>query len=360
MAPQRPGSTSGDEAHGSAVARWAGAVEEWLLSHGVAATVLVTAFVLIEQWWSFGRRGLPYDWPSASAGIALVLTLPIGLRVAAESHDVIERLARRHVLEGPSAELLRELDEDGRRWSTALGWVGGLGLPVLLVAVWGSAARELIVVLAAVGGLLAGRVIGALVATSRLGRVIEDGPWRIGLQPGHVDGAAGLRPVGDHFFRQAMVLAVPALWLAVRLSLPVFPLEQWRSVYVGLLVLVVALEVVAFVAPMTAFHRIMRHEKRELLLRADGSSAELDRLEQLLQGDLADEERDALADRVSRIRENYDRVERLPTWPVATEVRRRFTVRNVLLLTPAALNLVGLAFPDAGLWAGLVDVFEPG
>jgi len=76
----------------------------------------------------------------------------------------------------------------------------------------------------------------------------------------HVVGAAGLRPLGDFFFRQAMLAGLPAAYVAfwIVLQLPV----EFSLILLPIFVLI---EVAAFVWPMWSFHRVMVRQKRSLV-----------------------------------------------------------------------------------------------
>jgi hypothetical protein len=47
------------------------------------------------------------------------------------------------------------------------------------------------------------------------------------------------------------------------------------------------------------------------------------------------------------LRERYDSVARCPTWPVDRQVRRRFSIRNLVLLVPLLVKIADLD----GLWS---------
>jgi hypothetical protein len=337
-------------------------VEGWLRRRP-AATVALTVVVFVLDRWISPQHSQPlgWDWLSVSAGVTFALALPFALRLPRRTEDTIQRLVNRGVLSGTgSADLCGEIETSAERWSRVTGPLTAVALLITFLAIFGPRTRPVITLFATVAGFLAGRVIGRMLAVSGLGRRVERGVWMLRVQPGHIDGAAGLDPIGELYFRQAMLLAVPAAWLAVRLTLTSFAMGEWRAVYLGLLAGAVTLEMAAFVAPMLAFHRIMVHEKRRLLLEVDGSSALLHRLEQQLPELTTEAERRAAADQVAGLRERYLRVEQLPTWPVDASIRRRFTVRNVLLLLPAVLNAGGMTLPNTELWERVTQTLGAG
>jgi hypothetical protein len=329
--------------------------ERWIERHVTATVVAVVLFLVLEQWLAFGRELAGWDWPSVSAGLTFALALPFALRLPEQTDETIERLARRQVLVGSSQALRTELARSATIWSQVLGPVTAAVLFAVFGLVWGPGTRPLLILFSVLAGYFAGRVIGRALAVARIGRRIERGEWMLRVQPGHVDGAAGLEPVGSLYFRHAMILAIPAVWLAIRLVATTFAMDEWRSVYLGLLVVMVALEIVAFVGPMLSFHRIMIREKRRLLLEADRSSERIARLEQARTETAEEADRKAIGEQLEGLRARYLQLEQLPTWPVDAATRKRFTLRNLVLLLPAVVNAAGMTLPNTELWNTIVD-----
>ena len=334
------------------------ALEQWVADHGAALVAVLTPLLLLEQFVTFGSALGDWDWPSVTAGVTFALALPFALRVGRDAGTVLRRLEQRRVLEQDTAGVRAALDESAAAWARWSGLVGGVVLLAGFLWVWGIGWRLPLVVFGTVAGVLAGRAIGRLVATSRLGTLIERRGDGLALRPGHPDGTGGVRIVGDHYFRQAMVLAVPAVWLAVRLSLPMIPLGDWRGVYVVLLGIVVALEVAAFVLPMRSFHVLMRRAKEDLRPESDRLGAEVATLLEQLAACDDDAERRSLEERIRTRRQRYEAIAALPSWPVATEVRRSFALRNALVLVPGVLNALGIVLPGAELLQQFLDVLE--
>ena len=112
-------------------------------------------------------------------------------------------------------------------------------------------------------GRLPSRTVGIVRAA---GKGAAGGPGcTLQPRPGHIDKAAGLKPVGDFFFYQALIAGIPAVFLAAWLI--VIPLEgpryePWRRPYMSLLVLGIAFELFAFFVPMLWFHNEMTERKR--------------------------------------------------------------------------------------------------
>ncbi len=120
--------------------------------------------------------------------------------------------------------------------------------------------------------------------------------------------------------------------------------SYWRQPYLGLLALAIALEVLAFLAPMLSFHREMAGRKREFLREADKLSIEITKLAAT----------PSAKDQLAASTERYMALEDMPTWPVDTRTRRRFRINNLALLLP----MVGSAFGNTELGKQIADVLR--
>ncbi|MGH3930316.1 MAG: hypothetical protein ACRDTF_10110, partial [Pseudonocardiaceae bacterium] len=80
--------------------------------------------------------------------------------------------------------------------------------------------------------------------------------------------------------------------------------------------------------PMLLFHQLMLHRKNELFHEAD----------ELSRRSVRSEHDDAAKEiRIKR----YTAIESMPTWPVDIKIRRRFGLRNALLVAPALAQVFG-------------------
>src|SRR5439155_1160813 len=75
--------------------------------------------------------------------------------------------------------------------------------------------------------------------------------------PGHVDGAAGLKPLGDYYLYQALLVLLPAAFLLACSLILLIPswdrrCDGWRGWFLGLLCVSICVEVDAFVAPRSS------------------------------------------------------------------------------------------------------------
>ena len=359
-------------------------VEGWIASHPwitFAATGLICVVVELVT------RGFPrsWDWVWLSGMVAVSLGLPPAFRMNATAEYTVGRLADRGVLTDGTDELVRQTDRHGeligRYAGPCLAVFVLIGFATRAVTQQGADGRSAWfadvgnngyeVLLACLAAFFVGRAAGRVLAIATLGQRIEKGRLPLRAQLGHVDGAAGLKPIGDLYFGQAMIVAIPAVWLVVVLclkSLSVVGGEGWSALgqvvgqgsgwgpwYFLLLVIAVGLEIAAFIAPMGSFHRAMLSQKRDYERDADKQSQILDRLLDELPAVADEADRKTAERRIAGIREHNSRVEQMPTWPVDASVRRRFTFRNGLLLVPVIANAIGIAV-EADSWNTLGDI----
>jgi hypothetical protein len=296
--------------------------------------------------------------------ISGIVALIVGLRLARQAPDrvghTLRRLIHRGALQGAPAdpESVREALE-----STARTWAGrGAGLVAVAVfaafAIVMLRARSLyrlpLALFEVYWAYIAGWQLGRMAAYGRLGAALGKAGINVRAIPGHLDGAAGLKPVGDLFFFQSMVAAIPAIFLAAWwLLIPVWPRDYsfWRAPYVGLLAASIVVEMLAFFVPMWFFHVAMRTEKERLLQTADKLSEQVAALQVELAQPTHDPPRHELQERLSLMTKQYWDIEQMPTWPVDFKTRRHFALSNVTLVLPLLSEVVGLTPP----WQRLVE-----
>ena len=204
--------------------------------------------------------------------------------------------------------------------------------------------------------------MGRMAAFGSLGWLLRGRHVQIVVRPGHIDGAAGLKPIGDYYLYQAALSALPAVFLAVWLVLiPVWPshrYDQWREAYLGLLPLALAFEVLAFLLPMRVFHQEMASQKQEQRRTADVRSREIADIQAELATCEDEQRRAGLKDQLASKTQQYWDIESMPTWPVDLRMWRRFTFGNAALALPLISEYLGLGGFAKQLVETLQRVFE--
>lgn len=303
------------------------------------------------------------------------LVLLIGLELAEGTTERLRyallRLRHRGLLEGgtEAAERLeRALGRSGRTLSMVGAGVVALTLVVTwprygeLAANWrewgfGPAVADQVWV--TVTGAVIGSWLGRLVGFGLLGRTLRRHDVRLRMLPIHPDQAAGLKPIGDFYFYHSLLANLPAAFLGtwilvLSLAQGAPAVDRYRPFlgqYLTLLAVAVLMGALAFVLPLYSIHRIMRRQKEEVLLaEADGLSSGIE--EAHVRAGRGDGETEAARQRLDELVERYRQIEATPIWPIDPSIRRRFTVRNLVLLLPFAGYVLG----ESPVWQEVTDL----
>ncbi|MCM2369258.1 hypothetical protein [Aporhodopirellula aestuarii] len=203
------------------------------------------------------------------------------------------------------------------------------------------------VILEAIAARFVGRYVGRGISYGFLGKHLASECVKLKVIPGHSDSAAGLRPIGDFYFHQATVTALPVAFLAFWvLVIPtwstIWPSTesefalQWKNTYLVFFFFTLGIEVLAFVLPLWFVHQLMAAQKTSLQSRVDELSAKLSKLQQAptASGQNPDDgtDRALLIDQIASL-------ENLPTWALAPDVRQRFAWGNCAFLASPALQM---------------------
>lgn len=201
--------------------------------------------------------------------------------------------------------------------------------------------KLLLAVPASIASYIAGSYLGRMVSYGGLAKQLLHEGLQIEIFPEHVDGVGGLKPVGDFYFRQAMIAAIPAVFLGVWSV--IFPYwtgrnyDSWIEAYLMLFIIGLVIVMLAFVAPMVKFHNLMCESKQAALLKADKLSRKI-REERESVGtniDITD-----IANRIETLRDRYWQIENMPVWPLHLTTLKRFRRNYILLTTPLITRLV--------------------
>lgn len=260
-------------------------VEGWVTAHSLTFIGCAVLVLFAYELLAFEPRIETWDPLFITGVLTLLVGLKWALTLSGRFRDMLNRLEKRGALKlGQGAhEFLHHVETRAESLSQVVGLLNAVCLLVAFIVVYGFEVRTRLFVLAVaiLGGYIAGRVIGRAVAYGTLGSLLKARGMLPEPQPAHLDGAAGLRPLGEFFFYQAMIVALPAVflagwWIAIPL---IHRYMYWRNPYLALLVLCVIAETLAFIAPMVSFHQAMRLSKHERLLEADTLSQEVDELQ---------------------------------------------------------------------------------
>ena len=288
-----------------------------------------------------------------------VLTLILGLRVVAgiryRCERLLMRLNTRKVLNlnpEQQAGLLADLEQDAQTWARVGGLMAMLAIFVSFAVVlleqfsWQQLAQGLAQTL---GAYVVGTLLGRMVSYGQLARQLKRKAIAVEIQPLHVDEAAGLKPVGDFFFHQALIAMIPAIFLALWWFLfPIWPRDysHWEQPYIALLSIAILVEVLAFLLPIWLFHHLMQQQKQQCLQDADKLSNDIAELQMRLEADKAD--------KIEMLQKQYWAIENMRTWPVDIKTTQRFRWHNILLIIPLVGDIAKRNFD----WPQMLTLFN--
>ena len=295
--------------------------------------------------------------------IALMLGLYLVGSVHVRFHRTVERLLARETLKIADDQknlFLQELEAKASFWARCMGIVAAIAmLTAFAIALsqvfyW---PRAVLGIGETIGAYIAGNYLGRMASYGLLGWQLEKESIQVVVQPAHVDGVAGLKPIGDFYFHQAMITAIPAIYLAVWWFLfPIWPRDysHWEGAYLILLTVALTIEVLAFMVPIWAFHRIMLRAKEKWLEEADKLSTEISELRRRKEGGRNDISPESLSEQIEGKTQRYWAIETMPTWPIDIKTKRRFQINNVLLFIP----LLGDIAKRNIVWKDVIDLLK--
>lgn len=323
----------------------------------VGGSLIVGAAIAL-QFYLWGPALELWDWLLVTGLVVFIVALASFARLRADVRSTLERLRDRGIVRehghATIQNAMNALDRRGRWLRPTLA----AALAVLMAFLWLYLDGWRVftypifwvqVLLAAV----AGDAVGGMVAYGGLGSVLRRLDLEPVPQPGHVDGASGLQPVGALFLRQAMIVAAIILFAGVWwLLIPSFPrYERWRDPYVFVIIVGLAIELAVFLAPLVSFHLVMTRAKSAFRIEADKMAAEVSELRSKRDRSDDPEEVDGMEATIGKLSARWTELETMPTWPVDSRIRRRFTIGNALAFAPIFLK----ALASAPWWGPLVN-----
>ncbi len=339
-----------------------GAAWDWLAHHYAILAMLLLGALVANELVVFGIDVTGWDLMFVSGTVTFVAGLGLALQLTGRTEEMLTRLVDRGALtvtpEGLAA-LKVQLRQRSDQWASIAGILVAAAMLIAFVLAFGPDAlgSQLFFTLAsAAGGYVAGRFLGRAASYEGLGRLFKQHGVSLQVQPAHLDGAAGLKPIGDFLFFQAMLIAIPAAFLAIWwVLIPAMPQLAarywiWRDPYLGLLAIALAFELLAFIVPMWSFHEEMLDQKQNLLRTADGLSQRVAALQTALADATTDQDRKQLKDQLATLTDRYWAIEQMPTWPLDPSTRKRFTLNNVVLFIPLVSQLANVS----GIWSTLL------
>lgn len=277
----------------------------------------------------------------------------IGLREVAliQNHfeRTLKRLVERNVILLPNSSTVESfaesLEEKAQLWIKATGLLAAVAMMIAFIHASSDGytiQRVLLAIAESIGAYIGGNYLGRMVWYGQLGRWLIKDNADINIDPSHLDGLCGLKPVGEYYFYQAMIVSIPAIFLAVWwLLIPVWPKDyrHWLDPYFGLLIIAIIVQFCAFVIPLLSFHKMMVAKKQSLISEADQLSADITKIRTKISKSHDSEETKGLKEVLEEANKRYWSIENMKTWPVDIKTRKRFGLNNFLLVTPLVINV---------------------
>jgi hypothetical protein len=331
-------------------------IERTLQQRFPVLLLLTAGYLVIEETVKSGLDGY-IDWLYISTIALFALGLLLAVRLPAQMERTIIRLAARGALSVSDEEistLLLAFEKRSARWALFGGILGATAIlsSYIITGSLGAVSPPVRIVINITAllvetciGFFIGYYVGYAASNGSLGRFLKKRGVALRAQPGHLDGVAGLRPVGAFYFSQAVLLGLAALflgvwWVLIGLSPDLAKHNAaWRTPYLAFFFIVILAEMLAFVLPLWSFHLELQTQRRDLLLLGDKLSQRIAALQSQLVMNPSSGKAQELKEQQVALTDYYWAIQRMPTWPISTGTWWRFLLSTLGLMAPLAAQL---------------------
>lgn len=173
--------------------------------------------------------------------------------------------------------------------------------------------------------------------------------YELEIQVVHPDQCGGLEPLGNLCLWNALILAVAGIFLGGWISIGPNTqfadyAEAYSQIFRVLLAVPIILSFVSFLLPLWTTHRVMVEKKAEIQIRLDELAKSIYAESTVLlnkTGDMNFEKGDERNKRLSLMRNVYSQHQRIPTWPINTNIIYKFVAAQAM----PVLSFIGIADP---------------
>ncbi|WP_334758036.1 hypothetical protein [Nostoc sp.] len=303
----------------------------------------ICIFYFLFNLYKYPKDYKQWDFLFFTAVVVFGITFKLSLDIPKKMDITIKRLFYRGIInseEHLKIQLEKKASNFARFWGILLGigvflgWMVGLELKA-----W----NIFLIVFETFLAYLAGRTFGIMVAYGTLGYLLKKENILLSLKPDHIDGAAGLKPIGDFYFFQAIIASVPAFFIGTWSLLLTFWSKNgyipqsalvWKDKAILLLILAIIFEILVFILPMRSFNTAMGEFKTELLKNIDVISKDILIMKEQLLNTKNEQEYNLIKSKISDLNERYQAYEKMPTWPIALKTGKLFAINNFVLIIP--------------------------
>jgi hypothetical protein len=318
---------------------------------------IIDVFPKIKGEYSFdlGFISNNFDLMYISGSIAFIFAGILVRSLPRRFDEVIVRLINRQVitLEKDLADLDNKIDRKADTWANRLGFLTGIIVFVFWFINFGL--NNEVIIPTSLAGYIAGRYFGRMSCYGFLNKIFEMENVKLEIKPEHVDNTCGLKPLGNFYFFQAIIMMIPAIFLAGWLvAIPAYPRYKdyifsgnywyWYYPFLFLLAFVLIVEILSFIIPLYFFHNQMVEQKNRHLADADKLSISISQLQKELYSANEIQERKELEEQINYSQKKFVSIENMPTWPIDSKILKQFSVSNLSLSVPLVNHFFGKAF----------------
>ena len=321
--------------------------QDGLRTHWFALTVVLTvAFLVVTEIYRQPASVGELVWLMHTGAVVFLIALSAARRIPPAVPATVRRMRTENqagVEVNRSDQILANLNVVCRRYARV-----GVPIGVALMAMfwlWASGDRafgNVLFWLELVAAAGAGYVVGGFVGYGRLGHILTGMGLCPVATPGHPDGAAGLRPVGALYLREALIVSLIGVFAGVWWLL--FPVvghyRNWSAPYLGIVLTCVVVEFAALFLPLLSFHRQMQDQRSRLLPQADDAARRLEQIDRQESISADPTEVARLREERERVLARWEAIDTMPTWPIDARIRKRFAWSNAAMLIPVLLQIL--------------------
>lgn len=309
-----------------------------------AAFLLLFLFPFREHYthgWDYPQ----WDFMAFSGILTFLIALNFTFPLSQQFETTIRRLTERGVLffTNPGREQFVEMLQSSASQSSK---IGSLFMGLMMVFAYPMTIRkglnlneaflgyfEIIVVVW--GGIIAGSFLGKMIEYGQLYRRLKKHSVQIKVNPEHLDKVCGMKPVGEFYYFQAHILAIPAAYLLFWwVAFPLWPRDysHWEQAHIWLMGFTIIATLLSFALPVRLFNRYLAAERKNLLNETDSISHKIQQLQVRYEYDSPSSNKSNISDQIKSLTDRYWAIENMSVWPVDIRIRRKFKITNLLLL----------------------------
>lgn len=331
--------------------------------HLITMLVVSLIFIIFYQFYMDGVNYTQWDIMLITEVAIFVVALRILETLPTRFNNTFSRLETRKILnltKEEKEEVIKQLDSQGELVARIVAVL--LALAILLsfvdVLIKKFEYDTLLLSIAEVfGAYIAGEYIGRMINYGFLGRLLLKNNLKINIDPWHVDNVGGLKPLGDFFYFQAKIVAIPAVFLALWwFMFPFWPRDysHWLDSYAWLMAGAMILVFITYMIPQWSFHRLMLKSKKEWRAVSDKMSHDITQLRHYLDNCKNNDEKKINLSLIAEKTKRYWDIENMTTWPVDISTGRKFKLNNLILLLP----LFGDIFNLNDEWVSAINTIK--